>query len=123
MNTMKDGMIVEQRDIILIPFPFSNLSISKKRPVLVISNSKYNKQNQDIICCAITSNLNNKKNSINITKNDMVFGKLNYQSKIKPDKIFTIEKNLILRKLCKINKRKCIHVITKLNSFLSIEKN
>lgn len=35
----KPGMNVKQRDIILIPVPFSDLSTSKRRPAIVISNS------------------------------------------------------------------------------------
>ena len=38
-----------QGDILLIPIPFSDLKTSKKRPVLVLSNSDYNSNNQDIV--------------------------------------------------------------------------
>lgn len=43
-----------QGDILLIPIPFTDLSSSKRRPVLVISNSEY------IIVAAITSNIEEK---------------------------------------------------------------
>jgi mRNA interferase MazF len=38
-------------DIVVIPFPFSDLSGSKKRPALVLANL----QGDDIILCQITS--------------------------------------------------------------------
>ena len=38
-----------QGEIVLIPVPFSDLSASKKRPVLVISNDGHNAASQDII--------------------------------------------------------------------------
>jgi len=44
----------EQGNVILIPFPYSDLTGSKKRPALIISNS--NLKGEDKICCLITSN-------------------------------------------------------------------
>jgi mRNA interferase MazF len=48
---------VKQRDIILINFPFSDLTGAKVRPALVISNNEYNQNNLDALVLAITSNL------------------------------------------------------------------
>ncbi|MCL2284885.1 MAG: type II toxin-antitoxin system PemK/MazF family toxin [Firmicutes bacterium] len=53
-------MTYSQGDILLIPIPFTDLSTSKKRPVLVLSNSDYNKTADDLIVAAITSNLDDK---------------------------------------------------------------
>ena len=38
----QNGTKCEQRNILLIPFPFSDFSTIKKRPVLVLSNKEYN---------------------------------------------------------------------------------
>lgn len=51
---MRGGIIYEQKDIILVPFPYSDLTISKKRPALIISNKKINKM-EDRICCLVTT--------------------------------------------------------------------
>jgi mRNA interferase MazF len=48
---------VKQREIILINFPFSDLTGAKVRPALVISNNPYNRTNLDTVVLAITSNL------------------------------------------------------------------
>ncbi|PIN85194.1 MAG: hypothetical protein COV47_03445 [Candidatus Diapherotrites archaeon CG11_big_fil_rev_8_21_14_0_20_37_9] len=53
---MMSGMTYNQADIILLPFPYSDLSSSKKRPALVISNNKFNSFSNDFICCLITTN-------------------------------------------------------------------
>lgn len=45
----------EQGDILLIPVPFTDLSSTKRRPVIVVSNNAYNRRTQDIIVVAMTS--------------------------------------------------------------------
>ncbi|MEK6886775.1 MAG: type II toxin-antitoxin system PemK/MazF family toxin, partial [Nanoarchaeota archaeon] len=55
MKLMKGGIVYKQRDIVLIPFPYSDLTGAKQRPALIISNNKIN-HTQDKICCLITSN-------------------------------------------------------------------
>ena len=42
-------------DIVLVPFPFSDQTTTKKRPAVVISSSRYNAVSQDIIIMAVTS--------------------------------------------------------------------
>jgi mRNA interferase MazF len=42
-------------DIILVPFPFTDQSTSKKRPAVVISSNHYNTERPDLIIMAVTS--------------------------------------------------------------------
>jgi len=88
-------MILEQRDIVLLRFPFSDLAGSKVRPALVISNDEYNAGSQDFIAVAITSNLKIRGHSILVTNRDLENGRLIVDSKIKPDKIFSASKKLV----------------------------
>ncbi|HUZ61507.1 MAG TPA: type II toxin-antitoxin system PemK/MazF family toxin [Hanamia sp.] len=52
-------------DIVLVPFPFSDLTASKVRPAIVISNSTVNKTN-DLILAQITSNIHDDTFSYSI---------------------------------------------------------
>jgi mRNA interferase MazF len=88
-------MMLEQRDIVLLRFPFSDLGGSKVRPALVISKDEYNAKTQDFIAVAITSNLKTRGPSILLTNYDLEKGRLIVDSKIKPGKIFSASKKLI----------------------------
>ncbi|MBI5206230.1 MAG: type II toxin-antitoxin system PemK/MazF family toxin [Candidatus Firestonebacteria bacterium] len=55
----------EKGDIVLVPFPFSNQTISKKRPAVIISSNHYNYASFDIIIMAITGQI---EKSITVNK-------------------------------------------------------
>lgn len=84
-------MMYRQGDILLIPFPFSDLSSTKQRPVLVLSNSEYNRSQQDIVVAAITSNVIERNYLIGITSDDLQEGQLKADSGIRADKIYNIK--------------------------------
>jgi len=42
-------------DIVLVPFPFTHQSTTKKRPAVIVSSSAYHRQRPDLILMAITS--------------------------------------------------------------------
>ncbi|MGC9309612.1 MAG: type II toxin-antitoxin system PemK/MazF family toxin [Candidatus Nanoarchaeia archaeon] len=115
---MKGGIMFNQKDIVLIPFPYSDLSLSKKRPALIISNKGVNKM-QDRICCLVTTKPH--KQDLKIEKSSIKEGILPFQSFIKPHRIFTIQEDIIIKRLCKINTSLHNSVIKKLNEYLKSE--
>jgi len=96
---MKGGTMFKQRDIVLIPFPYSDLTGSKQRPALIISND--NLKGDDRICCLITSNQPN--GGLFISNNSFEMGDLPFKSWIKPYRLFTIHSKIIKKKLCSLN--------------------
>ena len=96
-------------DIVVIPFPFSNLSKVKKRPAFVVSELA----GDDVILCQITSQTIKDKYSISLSKNDFVTGNLLVKSNIRPNRIFTADKNIILYKVGNIKENKIREVINK----------
>jgi mRNA interferase MazF len=118
---MRDGTTVNQRDVVLLPFPYSDLSLLKQRPAIVLSNKKYNTYNQDVICCAITSNPDNYANSIKIEPKDFENGELPYESTVKPNKIFTLKQSSIIKKFGRLNIPKSKEVVKNLKISIEIE--
>jgi len=98
-------MIINQREVVLLPYPFSDLEERKFRPALVISNDFYNKKFEDCIMVPLTSVLKEEPFSIILTQNDLAAGKLMKTSRIKVDKVFSVKKSLISRKIGIINQK------------------
>ena len=99
---MEQYLNYTQLDIVRIPFPYSDFSSSKQRPALIISNEKLNK-GEDRICLMITSVPKSSKFEIkkeNIEENEK---ELPFKSYIKTNRIITISKSKIIKKLTSIN--------------------
>jgi mRNA interferase MazF len=112
-----------QRDIVLIPIPFTDLSSNKKRPVIIISNDNYNKSNLDVVVVALTSNLIfENKYSIDIDNHNLERGKLPQKSRIRCDKIYTLSKDIVVKKFNKVNKETCELIKQKISSLID-DKN
>ena len=93
-----------QGEIIIVPFPFSDLSSIKQRPVLVLSKNSYNESGDDIITCGITSNLKDARHSVLIENTNLEKGQIPAKSRIKVDKLFTIDKSIVKKKVGRLNK-------------------
>ena len=92
-------MTYEQGEIVLIPYPFSDLSNIKQRPVLILSNNSYNSKTEDIIVCGITSNIKESEYSVLLNNKDLIEGNLPIKSRIKADKLFTLKNSLVKKKI------------------------
>ena len=98
-------MKIYQKDLILLSYPFSNLENKKVRPALVLSNDLFNKKSDDCILVPLTGVIKDEPYSIIISQNNLEVGKLIKISRIRVDKIFSIEKNLIYMKIGKLDNK------------------
>lgn len=103
-------------DVVVLPFPFSDLNISKKRSALVAANL----EGDDLILCQITSKTRIDNYSIILKNNDFKKGSLNLTSIIRPNRLFTADKSIILYKIGMLNESKIKEVETKI---INIFKN
>ena len=95
-------MKVKQQDIVLIKFPFSDLSGAKVRPALVVSNNQYNQEKLDCVVLAMTSNLSKSEYKVIIESKDLDSGSLPVKSAVRVDKPFSILQSKILKIQAKI---------------------
>ncbi len=103
-------MKVKQRDIILIKFPFSDLTGAKVRPALVISNNKYNSSKLDALVLAMTSNASGAQYKVIVENQDLESGNLPLKSAVRVDKPFSISQSKVLKIQAKLNQQKFIEV-------------
>src|SRR3990172_9786103 len=82
-------------NVVVVPFPFSDLTHTKRRPALVISNLEGN----DIILCQITSQAVKDNYAIPIDDKDFETGGLKQPSNIRPNRIFTADSHIVLYKV------------------------
>ncbi len=121
MNRMACGrsaLTINQKNIILVPFPFSDLSGSKVRPALVVSNNIYNSQNLDIVVTAITSNLSPNSCKVFLDRDDLEYGFLPVKSAIRVDKPFSFLQEKVLKILGTITTQKLEEVMVCLQKIL-----
>jgi len=104
----------KQGDIVLMPLPFTNLMAQKRRPVLVLSNNKYNETTDDLIVAAITSVLDAKPYSVLFSNRDMAEGMLKTDSCIRADKIYTMSQDIVLKRFGRVKSEIVDDVIRKL---------
>ena len=89
-------------DVVIVPFPFSDLSNSKKRPAIVLADL----EGDDIILAQITSQMIYDKYAIKLDNSHFEDGSLNRESNIRPNKIFTAERSIILYKIGSLKAKK-----------------
>jgi mRNA interferase MazF len=102
-------------EVVIIPFPFSDLSGSKRRPALVIGDWG----GEDVILCQITSKAKTDGIEVSLSSADFESGKLPVDSNIRPNKIFTADRKSIAAAAGKIKSEKYDEVIHQLVKLIS----
>ena len=84
--------------VVLVPFPFTDQTTTKKRPAVVVSSDAYHREQPDIIIMAITSQLRPAAAFGDATIDDWQGAGLLKPSVLKP-LLATLERRLVLRTL------------------------
>jgi mRNA interferase MazF len=99
-------------EIVLFPFPFTDLSNRKLRPCLILSDE----MREDILLCQITSQrIQGDSYSIDLKKDN---SGLIIDSYIRCNMLFTAEKSQIVRRVSKLDKKKYSEVVKMINSII-----
>jgi len=106
-------------DIVLVSFPFTDLTFAKRRPALVVSPDIFNELNEDLNLLAVTSQLSPSPYSIPVLSRDCEEGVLPKESIVKLTKVFTLSSTLVLKKICRLGDRQLNVVLEGLRSLYS----
>lgn len=104
-----------KRDVVVISFPFSDLSGAKRRPALVLADW----DSEDVMLCQITSKAKADGYEVSLDDPDFETGRLPVFSHIRPNKIFTADKSIILSKAGKISSVKFSEVTSVIIKLIS----
>lgn len=94
-------------DVVVINFPFSDLTGSKRRPALILKKIA----GDDLVLCQITSQSFYKSEEIIIKEEDFFGGSLKRVSYVRFTKLFTAEESIIFYKLGKIKQEKLNEIL------------
>ncbi|WP_430303438.1 type II toxin-antitoxin system PemK/MazF family toxin [Splendidivirga corallicola] len=110
-------MSYQQGDIVIVPFPFTDLSDNKVRPALVVSNNFIN-SSQDVILVQITTQPQTGPYALKINNGDVStpFKHPHTEQYIVCKKIAVIEKSIIRRKITVLDSVKLNEVIQKVKT-------
>lgn len=102
-------------DVVVVPFPFSDLTDAKRRPALVLAEL----EGEDRILCQITSRQFEDRYSVSLDEFDFEEGSLQKISNIRPNRVFSADSRIILYKAGHIKSDKIDEVIKKIIVILS----
>lgn len=96
-------MLYRQRDLLLVPVPFSDLTSRKIRPVVVLTNDRYNREGPDVLVAGITSNVLARPFIVPLDTPQLEEGGMKRSSVVRADKVFSIDQAIVLRRFGRIN--------------------
>ena len=110
---------MNQGEVFLVHFPFTDGTSSKVRPVLVVSNSQFN-SSQDVTVVPISS-VPSRTDPLSFFIEDFTAAGLRKQSSVKFSKPATISKNVFVRKLGKMPDELMSQILSKLYQVFAAE--
>lgn len=100
-------------DIVVVPFPFSDLTQAKRRPALVLIGFE-----EDLILCQITSQQVRDNHAITIEDSDYESGSLKQSSNVRPNRLFTASEQIVLYRAGQLKSEKTNQVAEKIIQLL-----
>lgn len=108
----------KQGDIVLLPYPYTDLSNTKQRPAVIISRDSINKH--IFIVAKITSVIRADEFSFLITPPD-IDANLKYESEIRTNELFTVHSSLIIKKFSSLKKESLKKLTNRIKENISVD--
>jgi mRNA interferase MazF len=105
-------------DVVVVPFPFSAFAGDKVRPAIVLAACPFG-TNTDYVLCMISTQDAADPNIMPLDVSDVVNGRLNVESFVRPTYLFTVAEMRIRKKIGNLTPGKLASVYEKIKSILS----
>lgn len=121
MRTTRPGTRFRQGDLVLLPFPFTDLSAAKRRPALIVSPDRLHQHVDDVILVAVTSHVPTSLTEFDmpLRSSDLALGRLPKPSVIKLGKIFTAHRGLIVKRAGHLQNESLATVLARLRQLFT----
>lgn len=104
-------------DIVVVPFPFSVGTGSKRRPALVVASWPF-ADGTDFLLCLISSQAVSDPYIMKLEAGDIQGGTLSRQSYVRPSYLFAVDEGLIVYKVGALANDRLTQVVEKIISVL-----
>ena len=117
---MPPTTICRRGDVVLVPFPFTDLSTTKQRPAVILSSERYHQVTGDCLVAAITSVRPPAlaPGDIGLSLEDQVAGGLLKPSIVKVGKLIALDRRLIRRTLGRLPDATVERLLAEVKRFL-----
>ena len=88
-------------DVVLVPFPFTDQTTSKKRPAVVVSSQTLHRENADLVLMAVTSTTR-PWSTLEVEITGWEAAGLLHPCVVKPV-VFSIERRMVLKRLGRLH--------------------
>jgi mRNA interferase MazF len=104
----------ERGDILLVPFPFTDLSASKRRPVLALTApDAYG----DFIAMPVTSRMQ-AEHGLPIAATDLISGSLPVTSWVRTNRVVTLNASLVVKTVGRVSERAVADAVERLFAYI-----
>lgn len=116
---MRSGIVYRRGDLVLVPFPFTDLTTIKRRPAIIVSPDQFHQKSEDLVLVAVTSQRSSVLSEweVALEQSDLVKGRLPKPSVIKLTKIFTCHRSLLVKAVGKLKPETLKHALTLIRRF------
>ncbi len=111
-------MTFRRGDIVLVTFPYTDLSTTKARPAVVVSDEIYHSAQPDVILASLTTNLN-VRDSMDYLLQDWRESGLRFPTAFKPV-VVTLQPTLIVYTIGKMTDRDMTEVSNRLRVSMAL---
>lgn len=105
--------VLDRGSVVLVRFPFSDLSASKLRPAVVLAHVGQG----DYVLLQVTSRRYGDPRAVELEEADFVRGGLHRTSFVRPGKLFTANESLIVRPIGQLSSDTVHRLVAQWSSF------
>lgn len=121
MSGIPSSSALKPGDLLLVAFPFTDLSTTRCRPAVVLSPSRFHATTDDIVVCMVTSRVRGLTEEVPLAACDLARGSIPRASVALVSKLATLHRSTVARVIGRLSPDKLSEVRAALAAFLQLD--